>query len=92
MPSATTFDTYRGMFSADRSGLVLAPEKIATIAAPSLVIHGRDDRVIPPDNGVQISRLLQNADLHVFARCGHWAQFERQDDFNALTFGFLHSD
>jgi 2-hydroxymuconate-semialdehyde hydrolase len=87
--SVKTFDVYHGMFSADRSGMVLTPERIATIAAPSLVVHGRDDRVIPPDNGVQIARLLQDADLHVFARCGHWAQFERGADFNPLVAEFL---
>lgn len=87
--SEKTFATYKGMFTADRSGMVLTHEAIASIATPALVIHGRDDKVIPPDNGVQISRLLQDADLHVFARCGHWAQFERRADFNALVASYL---
>lgn len=87
--SEKTFATYKGMFTADRSGMVLTHEAIASIAAPSLVIHGRDDKVIPPENGVQISRLLADADLHVFARCGHWAQFERKTDFNTLVASFL---
>ena len=87
--SEKTFATYKGMFTADRSGMVLTPEAIASIATPSLVVHGRDDKVIPPENGVQISRLLNDADLHVFARCGHWAQFERRADFNTLVAAFL---
>jgi len=34
-------------------------------------------------------RLLPDADLAVFARCGHWTQIERADDFNTLVGNFL---
>ena len=34
-------------------------------------------------------RLLPDADLAVFARCGHWTQIERSADFNRLVAGFL---
>jgi pimeloyl-ACP methyl ester carboxylesterase len=87
--SAATFETYRGMFGEDRSGLLVAPERIRSITIPSLVVHGRDDRVIPPANGVRMAELLPDADLHLFARCGHWAQFERAADFNPLIASFL---
>jgi pimeloyl-ACP methyl ester carboxylesterase len=87
--SAATYETYRGMFGEDRSGLLLSPERIASIVAPALVVHGRDDKVIPPANGVRMAELLPDADLHLFARCGHWAQFERARDFNALIAAFL---
>ena len=33
--------------------------------------------------------LLPDADLHVFARCGHWTQIERAAEFTALVAGFL---
>jgi pimeloyl-ACP methyl ester carboxylesterase len=33
--------------------------------------------------------LLPDADLHVFARCGHWTQIERAAEFNDLVAGFL---
>jgi 2-hydroxymuconate-semialdehyde hydrolase len=87
--SIATFSQYTRMFSADRSALVLPPERIATIAMPSLVVHGRDDKVIPSDNGVMLSRLLPDADLLIFKKCGHWAQFERAADFNAAIRRFF---
>jgi pimeloyl-ACP methyl ester carboxylesterase len=34
-------------------------------------------------------RLLPNADLSVFARCGHWTQIERANDFNQVVGQFL---
>jgi 2-hydroxymuconate-semialdehyde hydrolase len=87
--SAATFANYERMFSADRSTMVLAPDVIATITTPSLVVHGREDKVIPPDNGVQMSRLLPDADLVIFKHCGHWAQFERAADFNVQVRHFF---
>jgi 2-hydroxy-6-oxonona-2,4-dienedioate hydrolase len=32
---------------------------------------------------------LQKADLHVFSRCGHWAQWEHGDKFNRMVLDFL---
>ncbi len=87
--SVETFANYQRMFGADRSALVISEERIRTIATPALVVHGREDKVIPPDNGVLLSRLLPNADLCIFRHCGHWAQFERAADFNALVRRFL---
>ena len=34
-------------------------------------------------------KLIPRAELHVFGRCGHWAQLERFDEFNRLTMNFL---
>jgi pimeloyl-ACP methyl ester carboxylesterase len=35
--------------------------------------------------------LLQDADLHVFARCGHWTQIERTAEFVEVVSTFLRS-
>lgn len=58
---------------------------VASIPNPILVLHGRDDRVIPVEMGVRIARTAPRADLHVFGQCGHWVQAERFDDFVALA-------
>lgn len=69
------------------------PESVvATIAHPLLVLHGRDDKVVPPELGHRIARAAPNADLHIFARCGHWVQAERFEDFVALTKRHLAAD
>ena len=39
--------------------------------------------------GLKYLRLLQNAQLHVFSRCGHWAQVEQAERFNRLVLEFL---
>jgi len=49
--------------------------RLREIATPALVIWGRDDRFVPMDIGLRLLWGLQNARLHVFSRCGHWAQW-----------------
>ena len=47
----------------------------------TLIIHGREDRVIPLDNSYKLLQLIPNAELHVFGKCGHWSQIEHSEDF-----------
>jgi pimeloyl-ACP methyl ester carboxylesterase len=59
------------------------------VEAETLVIWGRDDRVVPLDGALRFVWGLPNAQLHVYSKCGHWAQFEKFDDFNRLVGDFL---
>lgn len=62
---------------------------VAKINAPTLVLHGREDRVVPPDCGLLLARNIPQADLHMFGRCGHWVQTERRSDFLRLVTNFI---
>jgi 2-hydroxymuconate-semialdehyde hydrolase len=55
----------------------------------TLIIHGRDDRVIPLSTSLTLSRWIDDSQLHVFGRCGHWVQIEHSADFNHLVGHFL---
>jgi len=35
---------------------------------------------------------IGDARLHVFSKCGHWAQWEHADEFNRLVIDFLKHD
>jgi len=63
--------------------------RLGEIDAPTLVIWGRDDRFLPLDLGLRLIWGLKNSELHVFSRCGHWAQWEHADKFNRLVADFL---
>jgi 2-hydroxymuconate-semialdehyde hydrolase len=86
-------ESYRTMFPAPRqAGIEDLTSDVAALAAlrvPTLLVHGREDRVIPLEVSTRLSALIPNADLHVFGHCGHWTQIERKDAFNALTLAFL---
>jgi 2-hydroxy-6-oxonona-2,4-dienedioate hydrolase len=63
--------------------------RLSEIAAPALVIWGRDDRFVPMDVGLRLVWGMPNADFHVFGRCGHWAQWEHAAKFNQMVLEFL---
>ena len=90
--SVETFDAYRAMFFDPRhagNDLGITEDQVRSINTPTLLVHGREDKVVPPEVSWTMVRLLPDADLHVFARCGHWTQIERAREFNALVAGFL---
>ena len=86
-------ESYGKMFPPPRQNgvndLATPPEDIKTITAPTLLIHGREDRVIPLAVSYELFGLLPDAQLHVFGRCGHWTQIERMAEFNAIVATFL---
>jgi pimeloyl-ACP methyl ester carboxylesterase len=62
------------------------------IAAPSLVITGDDDRVVPTDSSVRLAQDLPNAELVVIPQCGHLPQEECPDAFLDAVERFLASE
>ena len=66
-------------------------QDIGSIAAPTLIIWGGEDRVVPLDAGFILRKLMPNADMHIFSKCGHWAQWERPNEFNAMVDDFINS-
>ncbi|HEX6512334.1 MAG TPA: alpha/beta fold hydrolase, partial [Chloroflexota bacterium] len=59
------------------------------VACPSLVLWGIDDRFGALDIGLLMARTFQDARMHIFPRCGHWAQVEHAAEFNRLVVDFL---
>ena len=56
---------------------------------PVLLTWGREDRVNPLDGALAALKLIPKASLHVFPRCGHWAQIEAADEFFTVASGYL---
>ena len=63
--------------------------QVKAIKHKTLVTWGRDDRFVPLDNGLKLLQQLQDAQLHIFSQCGHWAQWEHAEAFNRLSIDFL---
>ena len=87
-------DSWAAMFPEPRQrwvdDLALSGAELAVIGAPVLLVHGRDDRVVPwRSSSAQLVDLLPDARLHVLSRCGHWTMIERTADFLAVVQPFL---
>ena len=86
------YEAYRAMFFDSRhagSELGITENEVRAISTPTLLIHGREDKVVPVQVSVTMLGLLPRADLHVFSGCGHWTQIERADEFSALVSDYL---
>lgn len=88
--------SFENMFPAPRQksqdDLSFPDEVIATIKQPTLIVHGREDKIIPPENSYRLINLLENSDLHIFGKCGHWTQIEKSDEFSELVINFIKED
>lgn len=85
--------SFAAMFPAPRQRWVDAlasPEaEIRALPHHTLILHGREDQVIPLDTSLTLARWIDRAQLHVFGRCGHWTQIEHADRFVRLVADFL---
>jgi pimeloyl-ACP methyl ester carboxylesterase len=86
-------EAFACMFPAPRQqgvdALAAYEDRLAEVQAPTLIVHGREDRVIPLEASLKLLRVLENVQLHVFGHCGHWTQIEHAATFNQLVSNFL---
>lgn len=64
-------------------------DEITSITAPTLLIHGRDDRVVHFEAGLRLVSMISDSRLLLINRCGHWAQLEHADEFNRTVRDFV---
>lgn len=62
---------------------------IGKVACPTLLTWGRDDRQCPPDMAMIPMRMIPDAELHIFPKCGHWVMIEAKQAFERVTLEFL---
>jgi 2-hydroxy-6-oxonona-2,4-dienedioate hydrolase len=63
---------------------------LSGIAVPTLIIHGRFDRMVPLEGALRLLNYLPEADLVVLDKCGHWPPVERPEEFARYALGFLN--
>lgn len=64
-------------------------ERLDRLPHETLIIWGREDRVNPLDQGLILMRQIPKARFLVMPQCGHWAQWEKADEFNRTVAAFL---
>lgn len=66
--------------------------RLSTVEQPTLVLWGTEDKVNRPSGGESLQKRMPNCDLYLFSKTGHWVQWERADEFNAVVTAFLQQD
>jgi 2-hydroxymuconate-semialdehyde hydrolase len=90
----TVRDSWAAMFPEPRQrwvdDLALSGTELAAARAPVLMVHGRDDQVVPWQvSSAQLLDLLPDSRLHVLSGCGHWTMIEKTAEFLAVVGSFL---
>ena len=86
-------EAYSSLFPEPRQrwldALQTSEDKLRALPHPTLILHGREDVIVPLDCSVRFNQLIPNSELHVFGHCGHWTQIEKRDRFVELVIPFL---
>ena len=86
--------SFEALFPAPRQqhldALVVPDAALRRIPNRVLIIHGRDDAVVPLSGSLHLLQHLTHVQLHIVGRCNHWTQIEHADTFHALLRGFFN--
>jgi 2-hydroxy-6-oxonona-2,4-dienedioate hydrolase len=64
-------------------------DQLMKMQIPTLLIHGRDDRVVRYEHSLMLVAHIPNSRLVLLNRCGHWAMIEHAAEFNRLVTDFV---
>lgn len=85
--------SFRAMFPHPLQGaldaMTVTPEVLARIALPVLLLHGREDPVIPAEGSWRIAQALPDAELLVYPQVGHVPSVECPARYADAVTGFL---
>jgi 2-hydroxy-6-oxo-6-(2'-aminophenyl)hexa-2,4-dienoate hydrolase len=73
----------------EQGGLFYPPENVARVACPTLVVNGKDDKVVPVANAYRFLELIPDSWGYIMPHCGHWAMMERPREFSNACLAFL---
>ena len=86
-------EAFASMFPAPRQRWVDALQSkesdIRAIIHDTLILHGREDQIIPVQTSQKLFEWIPNSQLHLFGQCGHWTQIEHASRFCQLVSNFL---
>ena len=85
--------SYQAMFPAPRQmaidDLVVPELALRRMDHSVLLVHGRDDKIVPLETSLYLLQHLSKVQLHVFGQCSHWTQIEFTKRFNQLLAQFF---
>lgn len=67
-------------------------DQLMKMQIPALLIHGRDDRLVPYEHSLLLCAHIPNSRLVLLNRCGHWAMIEHAKEFNRLVTDFVSNN
>lgn len=63
---------------------------LSQIEVPTLIVHGKQDQVIPPSEAEAMAKAIANSKLNLVDNAGHLPNVEQPEEFNRILTNFLH--
>lgn len=91
LESARLQPTHPGAFMAQLQAVLMSDrsELVRQIRHTTLVIHGDEDRLIPPSNGRALAERIPGARFALLEGCGHMPMWEKPRELSALVKDFF---
>ncbi len=85
--------SFTAMFPSPRQkhldDLIVPDSTLRRIEHPVLLVHGRDDLIVPVETSYYLVNRLPNVEMHIIGRCSHWTQIEHSRRFHELLTHFF---
>lgn len=69
-------------------GIIITDEELASIRCPTLIMHGKRDRIVPADYARVLHERIPGSELLLFD-AGHAAHLRCEQEYTAAVMGFL---
>jgi pimeloyl-ACP methyl ester carboxylesterase len=63
--------------------------RLPSVRVPTLVVHGAEDRLVPPANGRVVAKRIPGAEFHLIPNAGHVLVTDQPDATNRILLDFL---
>ena len=74
-----------------QGGLFYDEDFIRQVNVPTLVVNGKNDKVVPTGVALRFLDLIPRSWGYIIPHCGHWAMLEHSEDFATITRSFLRT-
>ncbi len=65
------------------------PEQLQSISVPTLILDGMLEEAIYPEHALEMAKLIPTADLLLMGGVGHFAVWEKTEEFNSIVLNYL---
>ncbi len=77
--------------SASGSPYIADNERLRTIEVPTLIIHGRHDRVVPVEQAMLLAAYIPRSEVVIVSGAGHWVPYEKPKEYASHVLRFLNA-
>lgn len=72
------------------NGLYYPDDEIAAVKTRTLVVNGKEDKVVPIEQAFEFLALLENSTGYLIPHCRHWAMIEYPELFSKVCLDFFN--